>query len=81
VQDLLRQRDEISECPNQISALQKIRLHKARTDGCVHLYNAIGEFFNPHNPFPPEQLPIHPSSPRLVIIAPNMGRWEVIFIA
>jgi hypothetical protein len=48
-QHLLRQREKIPECPNQIRALQEIRLYISRTDRRVQFKNAIGEFFNPHD--------------------------------
>jgi hypothetical protein len=79
-QNLLRQREKISERPNQISALHEIRLYISRTDGRVQFQNAIGKFFNPHV-LPTWKKLLNPTVSKWDIIAPRTGHWEAIFLS
>jgi hypothetical protein len=79
-QDWLRQREEISECPNQIRALHEIRLYISRTDRRVQFKNAIGEFFNPHDSARLKKAPNFAFAFKAGIIAPEAGHWEAIFL-
>jgi hypothetical protein len=48
-QHWLREREKIPERPNQICALQEIRLYVSRPDRRIQFKDAAGEFFNPHD--------------------------------
>jgi len=80
-QHLLRQREKISEGPNQIRALREIRLYKSRPDWRVHFKNAIGKFFNPHDLVHLEKTANAAFALKRAIIAPRTGIGKQIFLS
>jgi len=76
-QNLLRQRGEIPEHPQQICALLDIQLNKSGADRGVYLENARGEFLNPHDlAYLGKMCNTVDAFARRAIIAPQAGQGE-----